>query len=75
MRNIIHICYFASNYPGNFIACLSKLTLASSQDHEIYFLFPEKARGQEWLSMLLVPEDHLFFVNSLPKGCGLAVRN
>ena len=68
MRNIIHICYFASNYPGNFIACLSKLTLASSQDHEIYFLFPEKARGQEWLSMLLVPEDHLFFCEFSPEG-------
>lgn len=67
ITNILHICYFASSYPGNFIASLARLTAESQKDYSVYFLFPKQAENANWLTILPVPNDHIFFCEFTPK--------
>lgn len=67
IQNIIHICYFSPSYPGNFIASLSKLAEVSQKKYSLFFLFPTQAKNAEWLSMLPVTSDHIFFCDFSPK--------
>ena len=67
IKNIIHICYFSSDYPGNFIASLSRLTAETEKQYSVYFLFPVQAQHATWLSMLPVASDHIFFCDFSPK--------
>lgn len=68
IQNILHISYFSPTYPGNFIASLARLTEATQKEYAVYFLFPIQARGAEWLSMLPVAQDRIFFCDFSPKG-------
>lgn len=72
-KNILYICDYGAGYTGSFIASLSPLSKKAGEKHQVYFLFPEAARGKSWLSQLPVKEGHLFFsdfsVKSLFKIC------
>lgn len=66
-KNLIHICNYAANYSGNFIASISKLTVNVMQTNRVFFVFPKTAQGKEWLSKLPVPASHIFFCSFEPK--------
>lgn len=62
-KNILYICDYAAHYTGSFIASMSLLAKKAGERNQIFFLFPESAKGKRWLPMLPVDEDHLFFVD------------
>lgn len=60
-KNLIYVCNYAANYSGNFIASMSKLAMNVMKTNEVFFVFPEAARGKEWLSKLPIPVSNISF--------------
>ena len=73
MKNILYICDYGAIYTGSFIAAMAMLTQRAGEKYQVYFLFPETARGRKWLPLLPVPEERIYFsdfsVKSLAAAC------
>lgn len=73
--NILYICRYAANYSGNFIPSISSLGCRLSALHNVYYLFPEAARGKPWVSELPVPAEQIFFCEFTPMKLFLFCRD
>ena len=64
--NLIYICDYAAMYSGNFIPSLSALAAKAAEHNNVYFLFPEQAKGIHWLKNLNMDPDHILFCDFYP---------
>lgn len=71
-KNILYICDYGASYTGSFIPAMALLAKQAGEHNQVYFLFPEGARGKKWLPYLPVPEEHIFFADFSVKNLAAA---
>ena len=75
IKNIIYICNYAAEYPGNFISSLVLLSKkVIEQNKEVYYIFPEMAKNKEWLKLLPVDKKNIIFIDFNAKGLDFKLK-
>lgn len=75
IKNVIYICNYAAEYPGNFISSLVLLSKkVIEQNKEVYYIFPEMAKNKEWLKLLPVDKKNIIFIDFNAKGLDFKLK-
>lgn len=66
-KNINIVCFYSSEYAGNFIPSLLNLANSCCEDANIIFTFPKEAENRYWIKYLKEQKYKIFFIESFDK--------
>lgn len=67
-KNINIVCFYSSEYAGNFIPSLLSFAESGSKEVNIIFTFPKEAKNRYWIKFLVEKKYEIFFLSSFSGG-------